>query len=390
MLGIIIGVAAVIGIVTVGESMRTAVTGEMHDMGATNIGVFVRAYNANFITDITGTSPIPTGRDLITNAMIDEFYGIYRPYVSAIALSNFVGMGRVGDLAVNVTGVNPGYAITHNLDIVGGRFIRDEDMASHAFVAVISRDFAEISFPEGNALGREISVSVGGRPLNFEIVGIYEHAALVPPIFGGGTGQVDIYIPLATSTMFIGGIVGHQNLTVTAIPGLNFEEFATRVRQFFDAFYENNPIFRIGTSTMDTLLNLTNEIMGILSVAVAVIAAISLVVAGVGVMNIMLVSVTERTREIGMRKALGARNSSIRAQFLVEAMLICGIGGILGIAVGIALGYFGGLLLGFPGWPNIATILVAVLFSMMIGLFFGYYPANKAAKLDPIEALRYE
>ena len=130
--------------------------------------------------------------------------------------------------------------------------------------------------------------------------------------------------------------------------------------------------------------------MGTVQIAIAVIAAISLLVGGIGVMNIMLVSVTERTREIGTRKALGAKNSAIRMQFIVESVIICLIGGLIGIAVGMALGYGGAKLLGFPATPSLSAILIAVGFSMAIGIFFGYYPANKAAKLDPIEALRYE
>jgi putative ABC transport system permease protein len=130
--------------------------------------------------------------------------------------------------------------------------------------------------------------------------------------------------------------------------------------------------------------------MSTLSLAISVIAAISLLVGGIGVMNIMLVSVTERTREIGVRKALGAPDSAIRVQFIVESMIICLIGGIFGILLGTGLGALGGILLKATAVPSLSGVVVAVGFSMAIGVFFGFYPANKAAKLDPIEALRYE
>lgn len=137
-------------------------------------------------------------------------------------------------------------------------------------------------------------------------------------------------------------------------------------------------------------MEMMQEMMGTLSLAIAVIAGISLLVGGVGVMNIMLVSITERTREIGTRKALGATNGSIRVQFIVESVIICLFGGIIGIAVGAGLGSAGANLLGYAATPSVKAIVTAVTFSVAIGVFFGYYPANKAAKLDPIEALRYE
>jgi len=135
---------------------------------------------------------------------------------------------------------------------------------------------------------------------------------------------------------------------------------------------------------------ITTEMLSTISLAIAVIAGISLLVGGIGVMNIMLVSITERTREIGTRKALGAKNSSIRFQFIIESMILCLIGGILGILVGFLLGAIAASILGYSAAVPVAAIIVAVGFSMVIGIFFGYYPANKAARMDPIEALRYE
>ena len=132
------------------------------------------------------------------------------------------------------------------------------------------------------------------------------------------------------------------------------------------------------------------SVLDTISLAIGVIAGISLLVGGIGVMNIMLVSITERTREIGVRKALGAPAGAIRTQFIVEAMVICLVGGVLGILAGLGMGAIGASLMGSPARPNPGVILAAVGFSMAIGVFFGYYPASKAARMDPIEALRYE
>ena len=167
--------------------------------------------------------------------------------------------------------------------------------------------------------------------------------------------------------------------------------FAQQSEDFLNrTFYRDNKYIELMAMSMDSMLAEMTSTMDMMKVVVSVIAAISLLVGGIGVMNIMLVSVTERTREIGTRKALGAKNSAIRIQFIVESMIICVIGGVIGVVLGTTLGRVGSLALGAAAWPSLFIILVAVGFSMAIGIFFGYYPANKAAKLDPIEALRYE
>ncbi len=138
------------------------------------------------------------------------------------------------------------------------------------------------------------------------------------------------------------------------------------------------------------MVSMLTDTLSTITIAISVIAGIALLVGGIGVMNIMLVSITERTREIGTRKALGAKNSSIRVQFIVEAMIICLIGGVFGIALGVSSGVGLSNLLGYPAVPSVSAIVISLLFSMSIGVFFGYYPASKAAKMNPIDALRYE
>ena len=173
--------------------------------------------------------------------------------------------------------------------------------------------------------------------------------------------------------------------------GIDVNAFVTETQDFFNKYYENSKDFEIWAYSMNSYMEEINSVMGTTTLAISVIAGIALLVGGIGVMNIMLVSITERTREIGTRKALGAPNSSIRIQFIVESIVICLIGGIIGMILGILMGYGGIKLIQSTVFAvSVKSVLLSIGFSMAIGVFFGYYPANKAAKLDPIEALRYE
>ncbi len=166
--------------------------------------------------------------------------------------------------------------------------------------------------------------------------------------------------------------------------------FSKKIDSYFSKIYAGNQNYTCQSYNMENMMSTVSSVMGTISKAIAAIAAIALLVGGIGVMNIMLVSVTERTREIGTRKALGARSSYIRAQFLVEAVIICLIGGAIGILVGILLAWIGVTMIKVKLVISAPVILFSVGFSMLIGIFFGYYPAKKASQLDPIDALRYE
>jgi putative ABC transport system permease protein len=403
MLGIIIGIAAVIAVVTVGNAMTAAITSEMYSLGANNIQVLVQPRaGADITAGFSGSAVTTTDSDLITIGMIEKLNEQFQDKIAAIALSVEAGVGHSQERNlvshITVKGVNPEYGFVNNINLLSGRFISEQDVFSRSNAVVVSDRFAEEIFPLGEeALGREIRIILANHVKFYMVVGIYEHNDAIPAVlnqavnFGNTVSRTDVYIPLATANALRGGgPAGFHNFVVMAERDVDLFEFEAEIRGFLNTFYADNPRFWIATLNMDRVLSITETIMGVMSIAVAVIAGISLVVGGVGVMNIMLFAVTERTREIGIRKALGARSSSIRLQFITEAVIICAIGGILGIGFGVALGYTGSWILGFPGWPTIDIVLIAVLFSMAVGLFFGYYPANKAAKLDPINALRYE
>ena len=167
-------------------------------------------------------------------------------------------------------------------------------------------------------------------------------------------------------------------------------QFLSDTESFFASYYTRNQSWTVGASSMESMMSTVTEMISTVQMAIAAIAAISLLVGGIGVMNIMMVSITERTREIGTRKALGAPGYAIRLQFITESVVICLIGGVIGIVLGVVLGAWGASLLGYAAKPSVLAVAASVGFSMAIGVFFGYYPASKAAKLDPIEALRYE
>ena len=398
MLGIIIGIGSVIAIVTLGDSLTGSITDSLQGFGINNITVSLQRKSED--DETTGGAvrmfglENPSSEDLFTNAMIEEFRTAYPEQIYAIALSRSLGSGQVqqDDTTVQVSamGVNEEYALANDLELLHGRFIKDSD--GERQIAVVSDVFCESVFGTSGAsvLGQEFELTVNGRLLKFYVAGVYEYDDDGFVSMTGSDPVTELYLPMEAAQKLSGGESGYQSFTVVAASGTDTTAFLEQVESFFASFYTRNESYTATASSMESMLEEMTSMLNTVKLAISAIAAISLLVGGIGVMNIMLVSITERTREIGTRKALGAPGFAIRMQFITEAVVICLVGGALGVALGVGLGAAGAGLLGYAAKPSLSAIGLAVGFSMLIGVFFGYYPAGKAAKMDPIEALRYE
>lgn len=395
MLGIIIGIASVIGIVTIGDAMTHSVSNSLSSLGSRNIYLFVSPKNDD-LNHFT-----PSERDLISDEMIEDLETHFANEIDGIGVSKAVGNGKARFAShtsnVSITGVNESAESTDNITLLTGRFLQSKDVLSERNVAIVS-DLLVKNLFHGDvqqALGQEIQVTGDQGISTFIIVGVYEFKE--DPMMGTvQTGKesekrTTLYTPITTaSNMMQKDPKGYQQIIVKAKSSVDLDHLSDELNAFMNRYYASNQVAEIQTQSVENITNQADEMMSSIKLAIAIIAGISLLVGGIGVMNIMLVSVTERTREIGIRKALGATNNNIRFQFIVESMIVCLIGGIIGILLGGFLGYIGGMLIDSPTPPSLISIIVAVTFSMGIGVFFGFYPANKAAQLDPIDALRYE
>jgi putative ABC transport system permease protein len=383
MLGIIIGVSAVIAMVSIGQGASASVQAQIESIGTNLLFVSAGAQNVGGVRSGTGD----TGTNTLT---VDDLEAIQRevPSVSMVTPSvNARSQLVAGNMNWNtaVTGVSEQYPEIRKWPVQTGSFFTDSDVRSAARVIVIGQSLADNLFPGADPIGQELRV----LNLPFRIVGVMAAKGQDPQ----GRDQDDVaFAPFTTVQK---KILGRDRIQIAYVSAITQDATYTAQSQITDLLRQRHKLTPnepddFTVRNMTDIAEAANETSKTMTILLACIAGVSLLVGGIGIMNIMLVLVTERTREIGIRMAIGARSSAVRSQFLIESIVLSLTGGTIGIILGIILSLVIPAMLGWPTLVSMMAVVGSVLFSAAVGIFFGYYPARKAASLDPIEALRYE
>lgn len=381
LLGIIIGVGAVIAMVSLGFGVKESIKENISKLGSNTLIVMSGGRTATGARLASGEGVKLTVEDMqAIEKQVENISGI-----SATVSRSYQMVYGNQNWTARVEGTTPSHFAIQNYELADGRRFGQRDLNSRNRVAVIGKTVADNLFIGDDPVGQTIRINKAP----FKVIGVLKEKGQA----GGGFNQDDVvFVPLTTAMNRMMGTTKVQRITIQAknenvINDVQAEvEGVLRVRhKIKDGAYDDFTINNMA-AVMETMMSTANTITMLLGC----IAAISLLVGGIGIMNIMLVSVTERTREIGIRKALGATYNNILLQFLIEAMVIGVVGGFFGVVIGVGASYAISILLQWKTVISISAIVIAVVFSVGIGLFFGIYPARKAALLDPIDALRYE
>ena len=381
MLGIIIGISSVIMIITIGNAVSGSVSGELDTLGGGMIEIIVNSSEADAdvafnqedidflmskVDHIKGATPVTT------------WFG-----TADSPKGNYDALVMAGNTALEDYSTDP---------MLRGRYFSESDVIGAAAVCVLSRASAISMFGTDDVVGMSFDVDLYGEHLTLRITGIRQDSqSRIMNMAMGATNAVMLEMPYTVlASVFGTDADDFTSLVIFPDTTINGREVAQQSFNLLNARKGTRGTNILQMQSMADVTDQFNNVMGYVTLFVSLVAAISLLVGGIGVMNIMLVSVTERTREIGIRKALGARTGSILLQFLAEAGIITLLGGIIGIILGIGTALIICNVIGFTATVDPAVVLLAAVFSSAVGIFFGIYPARKAAHLSPIEALRYE
>lgn len=380
MLGIIIGIGSVISIVSIGDTMRGMFADLYKDVGITQAFISI-----GYWVDDTRQSDYFTLDEM---ERVKEVFADDLAYVDSSAYTSGDAIYERTKIGFEYQGIDYNYRDVQPVNIVYGRYLNEGDILGRKKNVVMDTDSAKLLFGTENAVGKTFRTTLYGDTSDFTVVGIYRKDLnpFQALMMGGSSDKGAAFLPY---TLLTWPNDYFYQLHIYAKDDVNLDRFFSEVKAYIAKSKDRQPEDMYVYTAMEEMTQV-DTMMGGLSAAVGGIAAISLLVGGIGIMNIMLVSVTERTREIGIRKALGARTRDVLIQFLTESAILSACGGIIGIGIGVGLVSLGGTLLGLPVVIKPSVVVIAVTFSAIVGIFFGLYPASKAAKSDPIEALRYE
>lgn len=392
-LGIVIGVAAVIAMLAVGNGAQASITGSISSIGTNLLFVFKGRADGQQGPgrERSGKNDRPltlSDAEAIADPFAAPSVELVAPVIQGNGTISFGGENST----TTMTGVTPDYSTVRNLELSEGEFINQEHMLGRMSVVVLGPDAADALFGHHDGVVGE-TIRIEGQP--FRVIGVLIAKG------GGGFGSEDgnIYIPFTTAQARLIKHGAHDEVDVLYVQAVSAEAVPLASEEITNILRQRHRtpigIDDFTVFTQQDFLKTFETITGVLTIFLGGIAGISLLVGGIGIMNIMLVSVTERTREIGLRKALGARKRDILLQFLTESSLLSLIGGVIGILFGWLIAFAVGKVAAATGnnfVPIVGTnaIILSTSFSAIIGLFFGIYPASRAASLEPVEALRYE